>query len=252
MEKRFILILGFWALFLSGCVTDDFERPIPPEEAIAYVPGTFSGPNEGYLVGSYAYAGVHPSDLARALTKHEFRYEIYSLYFRKSGAGKEALRGDVGFKSKFGSDEGLDFEIEEGAGYVFAIPLPAGSYHFYNYWIWMNGGSPASDYWKAKRDFAIPFEIRAGEATYIGEVVANHHFERSLLGIYIPHGAELVGSDRSDRDEALLAEKYPFLATMPVSKTLIADGLQEHFDEIRRRKAEQRAKWAEKKPHWAE
>lgn len=202
-------------LVLSGCTTTKIDKPVTGEEAVAFAR---NGPEPGYgiLVGSFAYSGHHPSSMAKMLGSGDFRYNRYGFLFRSLEEGRSDFIGDIGSAGTFMSNSyELDFELDEGGGYVFAIPLLPGEYAFYQFHLFQNAAY-IQNTWGAREPFHMPFTIEEGTATYIGEVRALHRFAKNTFGMYIPGGGYFVFDDSSERDLDLLKEKFSFLSDYPM------------------------------------
>ena len=103
-------------------------------------------------------------------------------------------------------DDPHDYEVDEGLGYVAATLLPAGRYEVYFY----SNTCRATSYY-ASEAFSIPFEVKPGVATYIGEIVYTHRFYKNFAGITVPSAPDIAFRSDPDRDLPLLESKYPFI-----------------------------------------
>jgi hypothetical protein len=119
----------------------------------------------------------------------------------------------------------MEFEVPMGAGRLFVVPLPEGRYEFYQY----QTSAAYQVIYQAREEFSIPFEIKPGRATYVGEVRAVKLEKPNLFGIRMPYGIELAGADAAERDQPLLLEKYRFLASIPFDIALVDRAISEAF-----------------------
>jgi hypothetical protein len=139
----------------------------------------------------------------------------YTVAYRQvsapGGALKKPWRGSmacrcVGFIRAQMPD--ADFTGRE-TGKVVVTKLPPGKYEIYDYGF--GGAVGMTTYsWSSGKKFSIPFEIRPGEATYIGSFARAPSLGTSLeptLGA----GGFFVISDRSERDLPLARKRFPAL-----------------------------------------
>lgn len=204
--------------------------------------GDSEASGSGYLIGSFTIIrGDYPT---RARNFHLNLYEVNYREFdpergpptgvmnalnkalgdTPSATRSNETHGTIGARGKFLTNKyPKDFESEEGAGTVFALPLPPAKYEFYKYYMFQSGGTAQITY-KPHQEFSIPFEIRPGRATYIGEVRAVNLFEKSMFGIKLSDGARFEAMDAYERDAPILATKFAFLSGVPVDSTVLAEG----------------------------
>ena len=90
-----------------------------------------------------------------------------------------------------------DFDDARGNGIVIAASLPPGRYELQNFASFQSG-YPNMFTFESKVDGHVPFTIRAGEASYIGEYLA--HESRGIMYFIV--------SDQSDRDVAIARRKH--------------------------------------------
>jgi hypothetical protein len=107
---------------------------------------------------------------------------------------------------------------EENVG-VLTVNLPAGEYSVYDI-VTNFAGYPASISFQSKTEFSIPFSIRRGEITYIGQFLAHRVVGKNILGRDIPAGTYFVVSDEQDRDMRALSSQSPTAGSRIVSKQL--------------------------------
>ena len=220
MMQRLCLVLSLLAI--AGCQTLGYKQMLDPAQAPDYVPGVSDEPDTGYLVGSFTIAQGTPTRTIEFFHGEDgFRYSNYRFIFRPTGAtaATEKRSGFVGRGSAFWETRsGDDYKGEGTSGHVYVIPLRAGTYEFHRFEVYA-GGSQTT--WRSRKDFSLPFEIQAGRALYIGELVALHTFGKNMLGMTIPTGADFYARFPSDRDITLLQDKYPFLADMEMGQETI-------------------------------
>ena len=97
-------------------------------------------------------------------------------------------------------------------GVIRVRELPAGDYEMTNFRLHDN---TLKKVWNLKKDFSVPFQVRAGEITYLGEFQATGVRAKALIGYYIEQPYFLV-SDQEARDIPLAVEDFPELKGIPV------------------------------------
>ena len=101
--------------------------------------------------------------------------------------------------------------------------LPAGQYEFYDFNMFI--GSPVgTTEFKAREEYSIPFAVRPGQVTYIGEIKLIPRTGRNIFGLPIPGGGHFILSDQRSRDMALLRANYPNLAAVQVEHRPLRGG----------------------------
>ena len=162
--------------------------------------GEYTGADGGYVV--YSIGTI----------KIPMRYSLeYRQVSAPGGALKKPWRGSmlcacVGFIRAAMPDP--DFTGRE-TGKVVVSRLPPGKYEIYDFSF--GGAVGTTTYsWSSRNKFSIPFEIRPGEATYIGSLARAPSLGTSLERT---HGAGgfFVISDRSERDLPLARKRHPGL-----------------------------------------
>lgn len=175
------LLLGLVA-FLAGCATVD------------RLPTDYAGHDAGRVVISMG-AATGTS------------YSSYSLLFRKRGSDA-AENKPVGrftyFQTNMFYKQTPDYHSGDEAGVVLIHSLPPGDYEIYNFDVFFNGGMVQKNFF-SKIDVSIPFSVRSGETTYLGNYQANRLTGHNIIGISIPAGAVFAVSDRL-KDELPIAQ----------------------------------------------
>lgn len=241
MAPSLLACLMLWAPAASLAANDPAPSVLAPESQ----PETMLQAPAGYLIGSFTVArGDYPAGARNFhYNKYEFMYRQFDPA-RKPATGvlnaineamgdvpdatrRDEIHGKIGSKGTFLLNKHPhDFSFDEGSGTVFAIALPAGKYEFYQYYLLQNSGNVSSTF-EARNEFSIPFEIRPGRATYIGEVRAVNRFERNLLGFRIAAGVRWRVHDAFTRDEPILKAKFPVLDGFPVDREVLSEGFEE-------------------------
>lgn len=147
---------------------------------------TLSNESEkGLLVGSVTYAGKYsghrvlfkPVDEDRNLWVQTGKGTVLVPYFPDGDIAEPGRKGDV-----------------------FVTELPPGRYEFFSWAIHSGYATVRPQY-----SMAIPFEIKAGEALYVG----NFHFRQTSWRGWTVTGARLEYGDFLARDLDIMRRKYP-------------------------------------------
>lgn len=160
----------------------------------------------GYLLGSISFFGEWPEGTTRPIgAKDNCRYQSYSFLFKSKSDDKYI--GDISpipskTVSHYKEGEG-DYEIEEGLGYYFVMPVPAGKYTFYNYRL---STYPVTFY--SKDDLELDFQIEAGKIHYLGDVRIEHLFAKNFLGMTTFGGGRFEVLNSKDLHMKSILEKY--------------------------------------------
>lgn len=102
-----------------------------------------------------------------------------------------------------------DYHEDDLAGAVFHVPLPPGQYAITGYTFFLQGMAPGSyGTYQPAAPLAIPFTIRQGQTTYLGEFVGMPA-RRALFGWSSIHGAYWWLRDQQTRDVAIARQKWP-------------------------------------------
>ena len=173
----FIVMIG-----LAGCRTATSDK----------VPETFGPESQmGLAVGTITFEAEKPvNDIYR------FFYEGTSAdaKFNKRNAGKVMIKA-----RNEENEKAFSGDFANGHTYLFVIEAQPGTYAFtqFNYLDRIGPTGMVS----SSKTFAIPYEVKKGEITYVGELSYNDLSE--------PGSPRLVVYDRYARDLEELAKKYP-------------------------------------------
>lgn len=179
----FRIALALLAVVVSGCAT------------VARVPTDYEGADAGRVViGIGATNGTS--------------YSSYSFLFRRRmalGVDERPARGRFTyFQENYLYKQAPDYVAHDEAGVVLIHSLPPGDYEIYNFNVFFNGTVQRN--FGSKTDFSIPFSIRPGQSTYLGNYQANYRLGSNFVGMTLPAGAVFVVTDRLDA-EWVIAEK---------------------------------------------
>jgi hypothetical protein len=177
-----LLIVIALTVVLAGCANNKLVQVSESLEP--------ASPDKGGIV--FGSIGVGPSS--------EFDSHVFS--FRESG-GKG---GAIAFKSDFMSRTPRDFRNDLSQGAVFFARLRPGDYEITGASFYVGRGQ-FSHWIHSREKFSIPFRVKEGHASYLGEFLSGTEKARNLIGIPIPVGGYFVVSDRYERDLAILRTK---------------------------------------------
>lgn len=182
MKITYLLIPILFFIF-TGCTTT--TNTAAPKEFNA-------ASSTGLAIGTITFEGDVPvNDIYR------FFYEAQSgdKKFKKQNNGKIEIKGRENNQSAFNGD------FNNKKSYIFVLELNPGSYAFthYNYLdhIGANGMVNTS------KEFAIPFDVAAGQISYVGEL--------SYVDKAAPGTPRIYVSGYFERDIAEIKKKYPTL-----------------------------------------
>jgi hypothetical protein len=172
MRKSILLLLPL--AFLGACAS------------APRIPTDYAGADGGkVVVGIGAAAGT--------------TYSSYALQFRKRGsAGAPAQQGSgrfIYFQTNLFSKQTPDYAANGESGVVLVESLPPGDYEIYNFDVFYNGGTIQKNF-GSKTDVSIPFSVKPGTTTYLGNYQANKLIGQNVLGMPLPAGARFIVSDR--------------------------------------------------------
>ena len=181
LMKRSYLLLPL-LLLLLGCSS------APADKA----PESFAASSEnGLAVGTITFESTAPKN------------DIYRFFYEPTSDDKKFIKkndGKIMIKARNEkNDRAFSGDFAEGQSYVFVIERAPGKYAFNQHTVLNRIGSMGQVSYSKK--YAIPFEIKKGEITYLGELSYNDLSE--------PGSPRIVVYDRFDRDLTELKKKYP-------------------------------------------
>jgi hypothetical protein len=147
-------------------------------------------PEKGLAIGTITFEGDVPSN-----DIYRFFYEATSgdKKFKKANAGKIIISGRTDGKSTFNGD------FNDKKTYLFIIEREPGTYAF-NQYAYLDHLGPTGAVSSSKL-FAIPFEIKKGEITYMGELDYVDLIKKGDIRIYV--------ADYYKRDIPEFKKKFP-------------------------------------------
>lgn len=189
---------------LAGCAATSVDK--------AYVPS--ADKQEGVIVVSVTHEGAR-SSAAKAI-----------VYLNGGITGKngQTLFSQVEAVPMIPKPKPSDFRST--MGYLYALPLPAGSHEFTNWQI--TGGTGARYFPKSAPP--LKFELKAGEVLYLGNLNGNMATGKNVFGMRIVAGGYVEVKDQFDRDMEAMDRLFPQLkgrvvkALLPVGPWIEASG----------------------------
>jgi hypothetical protein len=204
MKKYLILIIAVFSVFLTGCTARPELPKVIKTDAL----------NNKYslIVGS----------LSRANGLYSF--DSWSLLFRSvNGETKysNVMKGKMDKSQPFGKYD-FDFKEKKDSGNIFAYLVPAGDYEIYGTEITQSNGFTHTR-WKDNK-FSLKIHAEPGKIIYIGEYAIQPVYNgRNMMGVPLVGSGFWLIDDKSDRDLALLKNKYPNLNWDEIKKDIVQE-----------------------------
>lgn len=104
-------------------------------------------------------------------------------------------------------------EWEGRTGAVTVLAVPAGAYRMSAFSL---QDSMSNRRWSSRQDFDKPFEVRAGEVTYLGEFVGTGILSKPFLGNRAVEKPYFLVSDQQPRDLPIAEKQEPGIRGLPV------------------------------------
>ncbi len=171
------------------------------------MPANYTG-EYGYVAGSIAGVVGGPTINDN---------DISSLLFRSKDG---AVNGRVTYTNSVAYPQDRDFEDSEIAGLTFFLKLPVGEYEFYNVHFYDNDLLIAASY-HAKKPFSLPFVIKTGTVTYVGQLLSHGDNGENVFGMDVTDGGFFTYTDESKRDFSLLRNKHNEFDSLNVEKSIL-------------------------------
>jgi len=178
MKTLYLIVIASLLFACKSASTDD-------------VPQNFSAaPEKGIAIASITFEGDSPKN------------DIYRFFYSATSGDKKFLKRNAGkfmVKAREDNNRGWAGDFNNKKTYLVVIEREPGNYAFnqYNYLTHI-GYSGMVDF---SKPFAIPFEIKKSEITYIGELLYNDQA--------MPGTPRITVSDKYERDIPEFKKKYP-------------------------------------------
>lgn len=154
-------------------------------------PETFAPTSStGLAIGTLTFEGEKPVN------------DIYRFFYYPVSGDKKFIRrndGKILIKAREGNEAAFNGDFNNKKTYLFVIEREPGNYAFtqYNY---LNHIGPTGMVVTSKK-FSIPFEVKKGEISYIGELTYNDKAE--------PGAPRIIVSGNFERDLPEFKKKFP-------------------------------------------
>ena len=196
------------ALLLASCASPDRIAP------------DYTGPDSGrVIVGMGAATGTMNT--------------TYALQFRKrvpGGAAKKETWGEITFDQSDLLDKThpADYQSSHEAGMVLVQAMPPGEYEIYNFYIFRRAGVMNYSF-RSKTGLSIPFTVKPGQATYLGNYQANDMTGKNIIGFSEPAGAVFVVTDRLPAELPIAQAKEKAALGKPTDATPVPESIGSPF-----------------------
>jgi len=150
---------------------------------------------------------------------------VFTIEARSTSGEFSGLRFDAVTSNIFGASKGL-IESPKSCVAVIGMSLPPGNYEISDaHWFFDLG--TRSESIRSARRIAVPFAVKAGEATYLGSFQMVFLYGKDLFGNTVRSGGAYGVEDDFDRDLGKVRELRPELQAVPVKAQLPADNTGE-------------------------
>lgn len=122
-------------------------------------------------------------------------FEVYGLDLRSIPSKEEIF---VPFNARQVGGTAIDFRDATTDAAVFAFKVPEGRYEIYNYFV-KSGGMRIKTSIRLRHEISIPFDVKAGAVSYVGEFVGVPVYRRAGSSVETA-GAIWVVKDQEARD----------------------------------------------------
>jgi hypothetical protein len=167
MRFSWVTFLLSMSALLSGCATtmEEYNSKTPLDKADSSRYGVVFAAVGTQVVNPFSVARVEirPKGQGGRNLKEDLakRPNLYRAYFKYEGDKLYDL--DIAHNTK----GVVNFSGEDEKGTLLAAALPSGEYEFYGFfWTWGNFYASTKEY------FSVPFQLRPGEALYLGRYIA--------------------------------------------------------------------------------
>jgi hypothetical protein len=161
---------------------------------------------EGYIVGSFNY--VNFNDPGRIQPGVILRSSVVAQPENKSN--RQRIIMDTNWPSK-----GMNWSLMRADNPpYFAIPVAAGNYEVTNWYVETYGMTVTN-----RLPMKVPFQVKAGEAAYIGKANVIALNGKNLLNTPIIMGAVVLITDDYEKDAKEISRAFPSINRSQIRKT---------------------------------
>lgn len=210
----FTIIATVWATSLVSCFGG--HGPLEPDalQARGLKPG------EGYIVAVFDQTVVNGGT---------GRLSVVARANSSVGITGPEGPGSVGLSPR--TAKTAPVTSEGPSGNVVAVPVPAGDYAITSWYLY--APSATGDITSTNRlPFKAPFQVKPGEATYVGRLNAITREGRNLLGLPIFAGGMIVASDEFAKDQPRIARTYPSIKAATIRPSNVPAEYQKEMQRI--------------------
>jgi hypothetical protein len=122
---------------------------------------------------------------------------------------------------------------------VIAIPVPSGDYEI-SRWMMTGSGSSGPVTIMTRKPLKVPFQVRPGEATYVGSFHSIALTGRNLLGFPVFADGMILATNEFSTDQGKIAKAYPFIKRDSIRNTNVP---ATYLSEMKRVADESRPWW---------
>jgi hypothetical protein len=198
------------ALWLCAVAADAARKPDQGQPDFRLNPES----GKGLLVASLSMPSISHGHLANMRC---------SLHYRQLSAGRARsfAKRFVLERESFVTGRTIRSDFDKPVfGVVFAAELPAGQYELTH---WLLDGNTTPILIKSDGNRPIPFEVRPGRVTYMGNLDLEIGTGKNLLRQNVLVDAGVALSDQEERDVAILLRKFPLIEAKDVDVEVIVD-----------------------------
>lgn len=213
LHLRFALPVVAMTAALSSCVS--VRYPATPEAAANLTPG------EGLIVATFS---------AKSFNR---KGETVDGSGRASVHAKGEGSGPLAVLMPHVMPENRNPHLMGGgnASEVVAVPVPAGNYSITG-WTIQDHAVTAGVTFSNRLPMNVPFQVRPGEATYIGCIQPVSIYGKNLIGMRVPGAAFVIISDEFQTDAAKISNYYPSIRRSAIRKSDVPAGYKSEMKRI--------------------
>lgn len=114
---------------------------------------------------------------------------------------------------------------------VLAVPVPAGNYAVSS-WNMIGQALTTTVSVRNRLPFKAPFEVKPGQATYIGQVNALSLVGKNFIGVPVFSRGMVIVRDEFDKDQSRIAKTYPTIRKETIRRSNVPAAYQKEMHRI--------------------
>ncbi len=114
---------------------------------------------------------------------------------------------------------------------VVAVPVPAGNYSITG-WTIQDHAVTAGVTFSNRLPMNVPFQVRPGEATYVGCIQPVSIYGKNIIGMRVPGAAFVIISDEFQKDAPRISSRYPSIRRSSIRKSEVPAGYKSEMKRI--------------------